>query len=93
MEIKDIEALASLARIGLTDEEKKDLLKDAEEILTFVGKVQEVEVDMSAEERLGVPHNVMRDDTDPHETGVYTKALLEAAPNVEDGYLKVKKIL
>ena len=93
MEIKDIEVLAALARIGLTDEEKKALLKDAEEILAFVSKVQEVEVDMRAEEGIGVPHNVMREDVEPHETGIYTERLLKAAPNVEDGYVKVKKIL
>jgi aspartyl-tRNA(Asn)/glutamyl-tRNA(Gln) amidotransferase subunit C len=93
MDKKEIEHLAQLARIGLTDEEKENLLKDAEEILAFVDTVQEVEVDMRAEERLGTPHNVMRDDGEPHESGIYTEKLLKAAPAREGNYIKVKKIL
>lgn len=93
MEKQEIEALAALARIGLTEDEKSALLKDAEEILTFVGKVQAADAGRDAQERLGVPHNVMRDDGDPHESGAYTKALLAAAPSTERGYVKVKNIL
>lgn len=93
MEIKDIESLAALARIELTEDEKQSLLKDIEEILSFVDQVQEVDVDMSAEGRLGIPHNVMREDGEPHEKGVYTRALLKAAPRTKDGYVKVKNIL
>lgn len=90
---KDIENLAQLARIGLSDEEKEKLLTDAEDILAFVDTVQEVEVDMRAEERIGVPHNVMREDSTPHEAGIYTEALLKATPARDGNYVKVKNIL
>lgn len=93
MEIKDIENLAELARIELAENEKQSLLNDIEEILSFVDQVQEVEVDMSAEGRIGTPHNVMREDGEPHEKGIYTDTLLKAAPKTKDGYIKVKNIL
>ncbi|MCI0619667.1 Asp-tRNA(Asn)/Glu-tRNA(Gln) amidotransferase subunit GatC [Candidatus Wolfebacteria bacterium] len=93
MDKKDIENLAQLARIGLSEEEKENLLKDTEDILVFVGKVQKVEVDMRAEERIGIPHNVIREDVTPHEAGIYTEALLAAAPAREGNYVKVKNIL
>lgn len=41
----------------------------------------------------GVGVNVMREDTEPHESGIYTEKLLSAAPQREGQYIKVKKIL
>ncbi len=37
--------------------------------------------------------NVMREDSNPHESGKYTETLLKAAPQREGQYVKVKKIL
>jgi len=93
MQLKEIEKLAELARIGLSEEEKQKLLKDAEDILAFVSQVQEVKTDDSAEARVGVPHNVLREDENPHESGIYTEALLAQAPDTEKRYVKVKRIL
>lgn len=93
MEIKDIEHLAKLARIALTDGEQAALRNDTEKILTFIDQIQEVEVSMDASERLGVVHNVMREDSDPHEDELHTARLLAEAPESEGGYVRVKKIL
>lgn len=93
MEIKDIDHLASLARIGLTDAEKEEMLEKVEGILKFIDQIQEVEVSMDASERLGVTHNVFREDANPHEDGLHTEALLAAAPESKEGYVRVKKIL
>lgn len=93
MEIKDIEHLSQLARIQLTDEEQQKMLNTIENILAFVDQIQEVEVNMDATERLGVVHNVMRDDAHPHEDGLHTEKILAITPESEDGYVRVKKIL
>ena len=42
MNIKDVEILASLARIELGEEEKKDLLSDMESILGYVKQIEEI---------------------------------------------------
>ena len=93
MEIKDIENLAELARMKLSGEEKKALLKDTEEILAFVGAVSEVETSGKAEERVGKLYNVIREDNEPHESGIHTEKLVGAAPDTKDNYIRVKKIL
>ena len=93
MEIKDIEHLASLARIELAETEKESLLKETEAILEFVDQVREVDVNMDASERLGAVHNVMRVDGAAHEDELHTDALLAEAPESDNGYLRVKKIL
>lgn len=93
MEIKDIENLANLARIKLSDDEKKALLKDTEDILAFVSTVQEVKTKDEAEERLGALYNVTREDNESHKSGMHTEKLLGEAPAKKDNYIKVKKIL
>jgi aspartyl-tRNA(Asn)/glutamyl-tRNA(Gln) amidotransferase subunit C len=42
LEVKDIEKLAKLARIELTEEEKQTLLKEVDPILNYVAQLKEV---------------------------------------------------
>jgi len=92
MEIKDIENLAKLCRIELSDEEKKELMKEMDLILGFVDQIQEVETeDLKVEE--GDLRNIMREDENPYIGGEFSEDLLAEAPNREGDYIKVKKIL
>ena len=45
MQIEDIEKLAELAKIELTDSEKQGLLKDLDGILDYVKQIESVEVE------------------------------------------------
>ena len=92
IEKKDIEKLSELARIEMTDEEIQTFQGDIDAILSYVSEIQSV----SAEEKetsLGLVHNVFREDGEPHETALYTEALLEQVPQKEGAHIKVKKIL
>lgn len=88
---QEIEHLAKLARIEMTQSEAEKMTGEIDSILGYVGKISEVAGDV---ERI-VPklHNVMRDDVPTHESGEYTEKLLKNAPFREKDYLKVKKIL
>ncbi len=93
MERKDIEHLAKLARIKLTDTEAHALAADITGILGYVSEINEITASASGEKKVGTLHNVMREDGEPHEPGIYTEALLDAAPERDGQYIKVKKIL
>ena len=93
MDIKDIEHLARLSRMYLSDEDKEKLREDITNIVVLVDEVKEVAGDASEGLHVGTPHNIMRDDTDPHESGVYTEKLLDAAPKRKGQYVEVKNIL
>jgi aspartyl/glutamyl-tRNA(Asn/Gln) amidotransferase C subunit len=86
-----------LARIKLSDEEKETLKTDIGSILGYVSEIQKVssEVENTKDSPLKKTAlcNVMREDEDPHESGLYTEKILENAPEREDDYIKVKKIL
>lgn len=89
---KDIEHLAELARIEVGEGEAKTLAKDVEAILGYVAQVKHISVENGVEKKNGLA-NVFREDSVPHETGVYTDALLSAVPEREGNFVKVKKIL
>lgn len=95
IERSDIEKLAKLARIKLTEEEAEALRADIDPILGYVSELSSIETptaDIPHPEELAVL-NVLREDNSPHERGAYTEALLAQAPGREGSHLKVKKIL
>lgn len=94
MEIRDIEKLAKLSRLELTDAEKQAFAKDLENILHYVDQIREVTTDDRPAE-VGDVYNVLREDvvTEGHEGGVFTEKILAQAPATQDGFVKVKKIL
>lgn len=85
----DIEKLAKLSRIAITDEEKAQFGKEIESILGYVSEIQEVSKNIEARSDFDVK-NVVRDDvvvdTDP-------KNLIESAPESQGDFITVKKIL
>lgn len=92
IELKDVEHLAGLARIAVSDEEKKILQYDLEEILAYVSQVTEVVAEVG-EPTAGELRNVMRADGEPHESGMFTEDILKQAPSREGNRVFVKKIL
>ena len=94
MEIKDIEKLAKLARIELTEEEKAIYLKDIGAILQYVDQIKEVVGKTNHSEKVpGVLHNVMREDDARENNEEEVQAIIGEFPESQDNYLKVKKIL
>ncbi|MBU4536878.1 Asp-tRNA(Asn)/Glu-tRNA(Gln) amidotransferase subunit GatC [Patescibacteria group bacterium] len=92
MEIQDIENLANLCRIELSDDEKQELLGEMDSILGFVDQIQKVETkDLKVE--AGDVRNIMREDENPYIGGEFTDDILAEAPEIQDNYIKVKKIL
>ncbi|MDP2649994.1 MAG: Asp-tRNA(Asn)/Glu-tRNA(Gln) amidotransferase subunit GatC [bacterium] len=87
----DVKKLAELARVEVSDEEIKALKKETPAILSFVEQVQEAHGASTKE--LSNHRNIMREDDMPHESGAYTKDMIESMPSSKDGYLKVRKII
>jgi len=90
MDIKDVKNLAELAKIELSEDEKKGILKDMGGILEYVKQIEGVEVaDMAPEYNI---KNVWREDE--IKTREFSHELIVGQfPDAQDGFLKVKKIL
>lgn len=92
IELKDVEHLAGLARIAVSDEEKKILQHDLEEILGYISQIKDATAELGAFV-VGGLRNVMREDGEQHESGVFTEAILAQVPARDGNRVSVKKIL
>lgn len=87
----DVRALAQLARLEVSDEEVAKLEQELPSILSFVETIQNAKV---ADDVRGTDlHNVMRADENPHEGGIYSEDLLNAAPTREGDRIAVKQVI
>lgn len=87
----DIRALASLSRLEVSDTELASLEKDVSSILSFVEEVQRAPA--LSEAVVPSVKNVMREDANPHESGMYTEDVLRGAPKVIDNRIVVKQVI
>lgn len=88
---ENLNNLIELAKISANDQEKASLKTDVTQILSYVSQIEMVET--SEEDLLPDLINVMRLDEKPHQSSRFTNDLLNQAPDVEDGYIKVPKII
>jgi len=94
----DIDNLANLARIALSEEEKAKLQKDMEAILGYVSELQKAPASIDSETERQKPENyylrnMMREDEEPFEAGLNTETILSQAPKRQGDYFVTKKIL
>lgn len=88
----DIRALADLARLELSDAEVAKLEGEIPGIIAFVQEIQQVSAELPR--AVSPAHrNVTRPDAAPHESGLYTEALLSAAPNRVGNQIAVKQVV
>jgi len=89
---EDIENLAGLARLSLTEAEKDKLQKDMGSILGYISELSKAPVG-SEVKRDYYTKNVLREDDNPNTPGEYREDILAEAPKRTGNYFAVKKIL
>ena len=91
IEIKDVEHVAHLAKLNLTEDEKVKFSKQLGDILKYMEQLNEV--DTTGVEPMNHPidfSNVMREDVARYDST--REELMANAPAVEQDYFKVPKI-
>lgn len=94
MNKEEVLKLAKLARIELPEGEAEALSHEFETILSYVGEIKNAKLKPKAVSKKDFPlKNIMREDEDPHESGIHSDTLLKSAPKSKNGFVAVKKIL
>lgn len=89
--IKDVEHVAKLARLELTEEEKELYTKQLGDVLKYVDQMNEVDTsNVKPMAQVVDLVNVMREDKVVYEQT--KEELMANAPEEEDGFFKVPKI-
>lgn len=89
--VEDVKKLAELSRIELSQKEMEKLSDELSKIVGFVDQIQKAPTSHDA--KTPELRNVLREDGEPYERGVFSEKLLEAAPSREGNFIKVKKII
>ncbi len=90
---KELENLATLARIELQETDKDSLIKEFDSILSYVDQLKKANVSIDTESRVGAVKNIMRDDTPQTITDSGRRALIDSAPHKEGDLIATKKII
>lgn len=92
---KEVEHIANLARIKLSEKEVEKLTEDLGDILNYINKLKEIKTDnIEPTAQITGLENIFRQDL-PVKTDSQIKTAAEmtqAAPRNENGYVKVKQV-
>ena len=91
--IKELEHLAHLSRIELSEDDKKSLLKEFDSILQYIDELKKVDVSLDTEARVGAVKNVVRKDDSVDAPRVEKEIIMKDAPSTEGEYISVRKVL
>jgi aspartyl-tRNA(Asn)/glutamyl-tRNA(Gln) amidotransferase subunit C len=92
---KEVEKIAELARLGLSEKEKEKFAEDLSSVLGYVQKLSEVNVEKVEPMAGGTAlESVMRkdDETEDIADEEMKAGILNAAPDEKNGYFKVPSI-
>ena len=91
---QDVEYVARLARLRLTEEEKEKYTGQLEAILGYIDKLNALDTkDVKPTSHIMGLKNVWREDELKPCSDAVREALLANAPDREDDYFKVKKVI
>ncbi|MGQ9628623.1 MAG: Asp-tRNA(Asn)/Glu-tRNA(Gln) amidotransferase subunit GatC [Anaerolineae bacterium] len=92
LSLEEVEHIAELAKLGLTEEEKEKFRGQLSAILEYAERLQKLDTEAIPPTATVLPlRNVMREDE--VEPSFPREKILSNAPDREDGYFRVKAIL
>jgi aspartyl-tRNA(Asn)/glutamyl-tRNA(Gln) amidotransferase subunit C len=90
--LEQVENIAKLARIYLTDQEKEKLSKELSKILSYVEKINELDTsNIEPTAHILDIHNVFREDIVKDSMPV--KEVTDLAPKHQDNFIVVPKVI
>ncbi len=92
--LKEVEHIAELARIELTEEEKKKFSDELSDVLSYVEQLQEVDTkNVKPVSQVTGLVNVVREDVAEDFGEDSRKIMIENFPEEKDGCIKVKQVM
>ena len=90
---KEVEHIAKLARLGLTEKEREKMQKELSSVLDYIEKLKEVDISKVKPTSHSIKvENVIRNDEARTLKPEVRRKIIEQVPETKAGYLKVKSI-
>lgn len=91
---KDVDYVARLARLKLTDEEKEKFTLQLESIISYIDQLKELDTsDIQPTSHVLELKNAWREDNVLKSSGELLEDILKNAPDREGNFFKVKKVI
>ncbi|MDD3399928.1 MAG: Asp-tRNA(Asn)/Glu-tRNA(Gln) amidotransferase subunit GatC [Candidatus Paceibacterota bacterium] len=91
---EEVQRIAALARLELSEKELEKYRKELSSILDYIEKLEEVSVKgVEPTSHPGGLKNIFREDEEKGKDEERARGMIESAPGEKDGYVKVKSIL
>jgi aspartyl-tRNA(Asn)/glutamyl-tRNA(Gln) amidotransferase subunit C len=91
---KEVEYVARLARLALSEEEKEKFTGQLETILEYIGKLNELDTrDVPPTHHILASNNVWREDVPAPSSDELRQRIMKNAPESEKDFFKVKKVI
>ncbi len=90
---KELEHLAKLSRIKLTENDRESLVKEFDSILGYIDKLKKVNVLLDTSLRVGALRNVVKPDIVSGTNSEDRERLLREVPDREGDFIAVKKMI
>lgn len=89
---KEVEHIAKLARLELTEQEVEKMQKDLSSILDYFDLLKQVKAKKNVVHYKEVDNNLRKDEVTAKSSSLANN-LINAAPTKKDDYIKVKQVL
>ena len=89
---KEINHLADLARLNLTEVENESLQKDLDGILTYVNQLADAKVNNLPDIAIGLSENATREDGEPIINSSLAQSIIEQFPQKDGRNLKIPPV-
>lgn len=89
---KEINHLADLARLNLTDTENESLQKDLDGILAYVNQLAEAKINDLPDASIGLSENEVREDNSPIINSDIAQDIVAHFPQKEGRNLKIPRV-
>jgi aspartyl-tRNA(Asn)/glutamyl-tRNA(Gln) amidotransferase subunit C len=91
---KDVEHVARLARLKLSEKEQETFTSQLEAIIAYIGQLNEVDTkNVPPMSHVHVPAKALRQDAAVKSPQELIEAILRDAPEREGNFFKVKKVI
>lgn len=91
--IQEVEHIAKLARLKLTEQEKEKFAQQLSSILNYAKQLDEVDaINVEPTNQIIGLRNIFRQDEINEKEKLEKEKLLQCAPDTEDGYIKVPSV-
>jgi len=92
--LQEVERVAELAKIGLTEKEKEKFSEELSDILEYIEQLKEIDTkDIEPVSQVTGSVNVVREDVADDFNKDNQKIIIANFPEERDGYVKVKQVM